>query len=99
MLQKRVYFALFKRDGEHAFFVANFQERGIFMNTSCYQLLADAIVIQAAKDFRRAKSEQTRDEIREFFMSHKCFDLTGMDGRKILCKLEQERKEKHKNDL
>lgn len=71
------------------------------MYVNCYQLLADAIVIQAAKDFRRAKSEQTRDEIRQFFMSHKCFDLTGMDGRKILRKLEQERngKEENENDL
>ena len=69
------------------------------MYVKCYQLLADAIVVQAAKDFRRAKSEQTRDEIRQFFMSHKCFDLTGIDGRKILRKLEQERKEKRKNDL
>lgn len=69
------------------------------MYVKCYQLIADAIVVQAAKDFRRAKSEQTRDEIRQFFMSHKCFDLTGMDGRKILRKLEQERKEKRKNDL
>ena len=32
-----------------------------------YELLADAIIVQAAKDYRRSKSVSVRNEIKCFF--------------------------------
>ena len=56
-----------------------------------YELLADAIVIQAANDYRRAKSPQARSEVKRFFLSDWFMDLTEMRGQKIIKTLEQER--------
>ena len=56
-----------------------------------YEKLANAIVIQAAKDYRRANSQAVRNEIKRFFFSDWFCDLTNTDGRKIFVRLEQER--------
>lgn len=34
-----------------------------------YEMLADAIIVQAAKDYRRSKSVSVRNEIKCFFLS------------------------------
>ncbi len=61
-----------------------------------YELLADAIVIQAAKDYRRAKSLSDRNEIKRFFLSDWFKFMTDADGRKLLRKLDRERTDKKK---
>lgn len=84
-------FALFDMsECGRAFFAANFTNGGQGMGEENYTLLADAIVIQAAKDYRRTSSPTVRDEIRRFFLSDRFRDLTDVDGRKILRKLDEE---------
>ena len=56
-----------------------------------YERLANAIVIQAAKDYRSANSQAVRNEIKRFFFSDWFRDLTNTDGRQIFVRLEQER--------
>ena len=56
-----------------------------------YELLADAIIVQAAKDYRRSKSVSVRNEIKCFFLSEWFACLTNADGHKLFRKLEQER--------
>lgn len=56
-----------------------------------YTELANAIIIQAVKDYRRASSPQMRREIKRFFLSDWFMVLTDADGKRILEKLEQER--------
>ena len=56
------------------------------------KLLANAIILQAVKDFRHKYSPQTRAEIKRFFRSEWFRALTPLDGEKIIAKLENERK-------
>ena len=56
-----------------------------------YELLADAIIVQAAKDYRKAKSFSVRNEIKCFFLSDWFGCLTNAAGHKLFRKLEQER--------
>ena len=56
-----------------------------------YELLADAIIVQAAKNYRRSKSVSVRNEIKCFFLSDWFGCLTNADGHKLFRKLEQER--------
>ena len=61
-----------------------------------YELLADAIVIQAVKDYRGAKSQAVRNEVEDFFLSDWFFCLTNANGHRLIRKLEQEQNEKKK---
>ncbi len=56
-----------------------------------YTELANAIIIQAVKDYRRASTPQMRREIKRFFLSDWFMVLTDADGKQILERLEQER--------
>ena len=56
------------------------------------KLLANAIILQAVKDYRNTYSPQTRAEIKLFFRSEWFRALTPLDGEKIIAKLENERK-------
>ena len=56
------------------------------------KLLANAIILQAVKDFRHTYSPQTRAKIKRFFRSEWFRALTPLDGEKIIAKLENERK-------
>lgn len=63
-----------------------------------YQMLANAIVVQAAHDYRRAckrlrkhpkdvKAKAMKDEASRFFRSEWLTVLTGLDGRWLLSRL------------
>lgn len=56
------------------------------------KLLANAIILQAVKDYRHTYSPQIRAEIKRFFRSDWFRALTPLDGEKIITKLENERK-------
>lgn len=56
-----------------------------------HSALANAIIIQAAKDYRRTHFPQVRSEIKRFFRSEWFTVLTDVDGETIIRKLEQER--------
>ena len=69
--------------------------------TDPYENLANAIVLQAVKDWRSAvrklkkrprydPAKQMRDDCERFFRSGWFEELTGMDGSAILRKLKQE---------
>ena len=61
-----------------------------------YEFLSEAIVIQAAKDYRRANSQLVRSVGKRFFLSDWFYDLTGANGRMLFERLEQERRKKPK---
>lgn len=61
-----------------------------------YEFLSEAIVIQAAKDYRRANSQLVRNEVKRFFLSDWFYDLTVANGRMLFERLEQERRKKPK---
>ena len=56
------------------------------------KLLANAIILQAVKDYRHTYSPQTRAEIKRFFRSEWFRALTRLDGEMLIAKLENERK-------
>lgn len=69
--------------------------------TDGYENLANAIVLQAVKDWRKAvktlkkrpryqAAKQMRDECEGFFLSDWFEELTSVDGSVILRKLKQE---------
>ena len=69
--------------------------------TDAYENLANAIVLQAVKDWRKAvktlkkrpryeTTKQMRDECERFFRSEWFEELTSVDGSVILRKLKQE---------
>ena len=51
------------------------------------ELLANAIILQAVKDYRHTYSPQCRAEIKRFFRSA----LTRLDGEMLITRLENER--------
>ena len=55
------------------------------------ELLANAIILQAVKDYRHAYSPQCRAEIKRFFRSEWFRALTRLDGEMLITKLENER--------
>ena len=61
-----------------------------------YEFLSEAIVIRAAKDYRRANGQSVRNEVKRFFLSDWFYDLTGANGRMLFERLEQERRKKPK---
>lgn len=55
------------------------------------ELLANAIILQAVKDFRHTYSYQRKAEIKRFFRSEWFRVLTRLDGEMIIKRLENER--------
>ncbi len=64
-----------------------------------YVLLADAVIVQAAKDYRRASTPQIREVLKNFFLSEWFCALTDMDGKKLYNRLERERRTKRRRKL
>lgn len=64
------------------------------MHEKNYKLLADAIIMQAVKDYRNAKSPAVRNDITRFFLSEQFCILSPVDGKKLLRKLDQEQHKK-----
>ena len=64
-----------------------------------YVLLADAVIVQAAKDYRRASTPQIREVLKNFFLSEWFCVLTDMDGKKLYNRLERERCTKRRRKL
>lgn len=56
-----------------------------------FELLANAIILQAVKDYRHTYSPQQRTEIKRFFRSDWFKVLTRVDGEMIIKRLDQER--------
>ena len=56
------------------------------------KLLANAIILQAVKDYRHTCSPQCRAEIKRFFRSEWFRALTRLDGEMLISRLENERK-------
>lgn len=63
-----------------------------------YTALANAIIEQAVKDYRKSKNHQTRTIIKKFFLSEWFSVLTEVDGKMILRRLEGERGVNHVNN-
>ena len=55
------------------------------------KLLANAIILQAVKDYRHKYSPQCRAEIKRFFRSEWFRALTRLDGETLITRLENER--------
>ena len=55
------------------------------------ELLANAIILQAVKDYRHTYSPQQRAEIKRFFRSEWFRALTRLDGEMLITRLENER--------
>ena len=51
------------------------------MHEKNYKLLADAIIMQAVKDYRNAKSPAVRNDITRFFLSEQFCILSPVDGK------------------
>ena len=56
-----------------------------------YERLAHAIIVKAAKDYIKAKSEITREGIRDFFRSDFFKVLTTLNPEMLIRKLDMER--------
>ena len=54
------------------------------------ELLANAIILQAVKDYRHTYSPQCRAEIKLFFRSEWFRALTRLDGKMLITRLENE---------
>ena len=55
-----------------------------------YQLLANAIIIQAVKDYRRTKNPTDRKELERFFQSEWFSFLCNLDGEALIAQLRKE---------
>ena len=55
-----------------------------------YENLANAIILQAAKDYRLTDDEQQLQEIERFFRSGWFETLCDLDGRALIWKLRME---------
>lgn len=60
-----------------------------------FELLANAIILQAVRDYRHTYSPQVRAEIKRFFRSEWFRTLTRVDGEMIIARLENERTENY----
>ena len=56
-----------------------------------YEKLAQAIIIQAVRDYINCCSYQMRCSIERFFRSDWFMVLTNLDGEKLIKKLQEER--------
>ena len=61
---------------------------GLYEN---YQMLAEAIVMQAVRDYRRSGCCQVQDSIENFFRSDWFSAISELDGERLIRKLRQER--------
>ncbi len=65
------------------------------MEYNSYTALANAIIEQAVKDYRKADATpQARYAIKRFFLSEWFRMLTDLDGKLLVSRLEQEQKKK-----
>lgn len=55
-----------------------------------YQLLANAIIMQAVKDYRRTKNPADRKELENFFRSEWFSFLSNLNGEVLLEQLQKE---------
>ena len=72
------------------FSYSNPRQGGIKM-TEPYKELANAIIIQAVKDYRRTNMPQAHRELKRFFRSEWFSLLSDIDGEMLIQKLEKER--------
>ena len=64
---------------------------------NCYRKLANAIILQAVKDYRKAlntKQWGTVRSVERFFRSELFYSLTSINPEKLISKLRMEVKEK-----
>ena len=55
-----------------------------------YEYLANAVILQAVNDYRKAKTSAERKEIEKFFRSEWFTYLTPLDGETLIRKLREE---------
>ncbi|MCR4692307.1 MAG: hypothetical protein K5664_00315 [Firmicutes bacterium] len=60
-----------------------------------YQMLADAIVMQAVRDYRRCGCYQAKKSIESFFRSDWFATICELDGERLIKRLRQERMRKN----
>ena len=60
-----------------------------------YEKLAEAIILQAVKDYRDSCSYQMRCSIERFFRSEWFMVLTSLDGEMLIKRLREERLVSH----
>ena len=60
-----------------------------------YEKLAQAIIIQAVRDYRNSYSYQTRCSIERFFRSEWFMVLTTLNGEMLIKRLQEERLVRH----
>ena len=56
-----------------------------------YEKLAQAIILQAVRDYRNSCNNQTRCSIERFFRSDWFMVLTNLDGEMLIKRLKKER--------
>ena len=62
----------------------------------CYQELANAIVLQAVKDYRMTENQQDLDSLERFFRSEWFAVLTTLDPDFLIQQLQKEKATKDK---
>lgn len=60
-----------------------------------YQLLADAVIMQAVQDYRNSESQAVRDEVKRFFLSEIFCIYSSLDGKLLLEKIRTGAKRKN----
>lgn len=56
-----------------------------------YQMLAEAMIMQAVRDYRRSGCCRVRDSIESFFRSDWFLVISELDGERLIKRLRQER--------
>ena len=56
-----------------------------------YQMLAEAIIMQAVRDYRKCSNRQSLDFIEDFFASDWFATLCKLDGKTLIKRLKNER--------
>lgn len=59
-------------------------------NNKPFEELANAIIVRAVKDYRKAESEEEREGIRKFFCSAWFMILTRMNPQMLIRELDKE---------
>lgn len=57
-----------------------------------YEDLANAIILQAVKDYRRTNNKRALEELERFFLSDWFSVLTSIDGSRLLQELRKEKR-------
>lgn len=55
-----------------------------------YERLAEAIILQAVRDYRKNDDEETKKSIERFFRSEWFYILTKLDGEMLIKRLRRE---------